>query len=974
MPSLSFIYPEVLWFLLLGVPLWWLALSLPRRLAPWQFWSSLVLRTVLLLALILSLAGTQIVQPVRNLTTIFLLDGSDSISPSMRGQAEAFIQAALQQMPEGDQAALVVFGDQALVERAPSSLTTLGALTSIPSPSRTNLEQAIELGLALLPADTQKRLVLLSDGGENSGNAQTAARLAAARDVPLDVVDLSGAGSSNEVLIARLDAPSRVRDGQEIDLTAIVESSVPQSARLRVLADQEVMAERDVQLTAGVNEFHFTVPANGQGFRRYRVQIDPSTDERVQNNEAATLIQVQGPPRVLLVASDPTESKPLHDALRAANVTAEVVQPMAMPTDLAGLTAYDAVVLVNVPARTLPVAAMAALPIYVRDLGKGLVMVGGTESYGVGGYGRTPLEEALPVYMDVRDREERPDLALVFVIDKSGSMDDCHCSDPDRRSAQFQQGGERKVDIAKEAVIQASALLGPQDTLGIIAFDNGAHWVLPATQGASTDQVVEAVSNVEPRGTTNVRAGLQAAETMLQQTDARIKHVILLTDGWGHGGDNVDIAERMREQGMTLTVVAAGSGSATYLENLANTGGGRYYPSQTMEDVPQIFLQETITAVGNYIIEQPEVPALAGDSPIMHGLESGVPQLYGYNGTTIKETARTVLLSSDDSPLLAQWQYGLGRSIAWTSDLKGKWGRDWISWAQFPRFAAQLLGWVLPVRSGQGITTDLQVSGSVTNIRVQAENDPTLPRAGMVLTATLVASDGSTIEVPLTQVAPGDYRGRVASPEPGTYLVQVAGEAAGRAVVQEVVGLVVPYSPEYRPDQSNPALLSDLAALTGGRVLSEPAEAFAPGEGVVRRAQEIALPLLLLALLFLPFDIALRRMLIRRSDLGAVGTWLQARLPQRTRPAAPANATLDRLAQAKRRASHFEQREHSAIARPTPPAEPRGATREPPPAAPERPAAPSNPPPQPPPTAEIDPLERLREAKERARRRARGEE
>jgi uncharacterized membrane protein len=989
MPSLSFVYPEALWLLLLLIPLIGLPFVVPRRLAPWQFWGSATLRAILLLALILSIAGTQLVQPVSHLTTVFLIDSSDSISPSARGQAETFVQAALQQLPEDDQAAIVVFGDQALVERAPSSLAALGQLNSAPVAARTNIEQAIELGLALLPADTQKRLVLLSDGGENTGTAMAAARLAAARDVPIAVVDLGGTSLGDEVLVADLDAPSSVRDGQEIDLTAVIESNTAQSARLRVFADQSVVGDETVNLQVGRNEFHFTVPAKGQGFQRYRLQVEPTSDVRVQNNEAAALIEIQGPPRVLLVTTEQGEAIPLRDGLQAANITAEISQPDAIPTDLAGLSAYDSVVLINVPARALPVQAMAALPIYVRDLGKGLVMIGGEESYGVGGYGRTPIEEAMPVYMDVRDREERPDLALVFVIDKSGSMDACHCSDPDRRDSQFRQGGERKVDIAKEAIVQASALLRPQDTLGVVAFDDGADWVLPATKDAQLDQVADAVSNIEPRGSTNVRAGLQAAETMLQETDARIKHVILLTDGWGHGGDNLDAANRMREQGVTLTVVAAGSGSATYLENLATTGGGRYYPSQTMSDVPQIFLQETIAAVGNYIIEQVVSPTLIGDSPIMHGFDAGIPRLYGYNGTTIKETARNILITADESPLLSQWQYGLGRSIAWTSDMKGKWGRDWVSWSQFPRFASQLVGWVLPVRSGQNVVTELQVEGSETAIRVQIDEEPGRAHNNLALTATLVDNDGAKTAVQLNQVAPGDYRGRLASPAPGTYLVQIAGEDGGRAALQEVAGLVVPYSPEYGHDQDNPNLLAEIAQATGGTALTEPEEVFAPLQQSVRSAQEIALPLLLLALLLLPLDIAVRRLMLRRRDFASVGAWTQSRLARN--PAAPvaADPSLNRLAEAKRRATRSgkqppasssqraesEQRKPQAAGH-----EPQAPSREPqttkqtaPSSKPEA-RPPTSPPQRPASDDPIERLERLRQAKERARRRARGEE
>jgi Mg-chelatase subunit ChlD len=952
MPRLSFIYPEMLSLLAAVALLWAIAFLPPRRLTPVRFWSSLALRTAIALALVLAVAGAQLVLPVDRLATVFLLDGSDSLPPSTRAQAETFIQEALQQMPEGDRAAVVVFGGNALVERAPSEEQRLGRISSVPVATRTNIEEAIQLGLALFPADAEKRLVLLSDGGENEGHAEEAARLAAARGVPVDIVDLAVTNGDAEALVGRLEAPASVREGQQAVVKTTVESTVAQGATVRLLGDGGVLSEERVQLQPGPNEVQFAVTVSGTGFQRFRVQVEPERDGRAQNNEAAALIQVQGPPRVLLVAVERADAVPLSNALEATNMVPEILSPDVMPADLAGLSAYETVILVNTPARDLPVGAMAALPAYVRDLGKGLLMIGGEESFGVGGYGRTPIEEALPVYMDVRDREERPDLAMVFVIDKSGSMDACHCASPDRGSAQLQSTGERKVDIAKEAVAQAASLLGPQDTLGVVSFDSRAVQTLPPTEGATVDQVVEAMADVEPRGSTNVRAGLLEAETLLAGVDARIKHVVLLTDGWGSGGDQSDIAERLRAQGVTLTVVAAGGGSADYLERLAQAGGGRYYPVTDMADVPQIFVQETITTVGNYIVERPFTPVAIGESPVLAGI-GGLPQLYGFNGSTVKESARTVLETDDEQALLATWQYGLGRSAAWLSDTKGKWAADWLAWEGFPRFAGQLVGAVLPVQGGQEINTEVTVAGGETVVRLSTGEE----QQNLNVTATLIGTDGSRREVPLQQVGPDAYQGRLESPSPGTYLVQISGAQADRVVLQETAGLVVPYSPEYRGAQANPALLASLAALTGGATLASAADAFAPVESDVTRAQEIGLPLLLLALLLLPLDIAMRRLMLRRSDFGAARTWAAARAarPARAPAPAPADQTLERLAGAKQRAGA------------------RIAGKEPPAPAPPRNAPEGTPPPAPPPAPD-DPLERLRAAKERARKRAAGEE
>ena len=416
------------------------------------------------------------------------------------------------------------------------------------------------------------------------------------------------------------------------------------------------------------------------------------------------------------------------------------------------------------------------------------------------------------------------------------------------------------------------------------------------------------------------------AQEALQRADARIKHVILLTDGWSGGGDNLDVAQQMRAQGITLSVVAAGGGSADYLKQVADAGGGRYYPIQNIEDVPQIFVQETTTAVGNYLIEEPFTPRYAGPSPILEQLDQGLPPLYGYNGTTLKQSATTVLAGADDAPVLAQWQYGIGRAVAWTSDFKGKWGKDWINWTAFPRFAAQLIGWTLPSAAGDGVETNIRTEGTRTIIDVKLTDADSKPRNGLQIGANVVGANAFAQETSLTQVAPGQYRASITSPIQGTYVIQIAGAQDGRVVVQSAVGMVVPYSAEYRQGQRNPELLAALAHSTGGTKLEQPADAFAHNLAPVYSAREIALPLLLLALLLLPLDIGVRRLMLRRGDVGAATTWL------RTARFAPETPATDRLRQRDSRAKN--------------PA--RGAPAE--------------------------QIERLRAAKARARRKARGEE
>ncbi|MEO7910683.1 MAG: VWA domain-containing protein [Roseiflexaceae bacterium] len=863
---LSFVTPVALWLLLVLIPLWGLAYATARLRAAAGLWASLLIRSALISALVLAIAGARLVRPTSDLTTVFLLDRSESIDAVARGRAEAFVRAALGAQQLGDRAAVVTFGANALVERPPSDQQAFDGVTTTPLAAGTNIQEAVQLGLALLPAETNKRLVLLSDGGQNAGDAVAAAQLAAARNVPLSYVDISLAVGAAEVQLSDLHAPASVRTGQSLELVVTVESTVAQSARLRVFGDDQVISEQDVALQPGPNRFSVTAKAGVVGVRHYRAEITPQGDTHAENNVSEALVRVDGPPRVLLVIGITGEGKNLYDALGAANIQVERITPDALPTDLNALSAYDAVVLINVPAQALPPQAMIVLPTYVHDLGKGLIMIGGSQSFGLGNYTQTPIEQALPVSMDAPTSQERPDVALIFVLDKSSSMQACHCRGPNRETdGYYDHEGRTKLEIGKDAVVHSVAVLDKRDVVGVVAFDGSVQWAFQPQAQAEENVVKDAIAPLMPDGhQTNVGLGLLAAEDALSKINAKIKHVVVMTDGWSKGDDPMAIAQRMYAQNITLTVVAEGTGAAPYLQQLAAAGGGRFLPVENMEDAVQIFVRETQTVASKFAVEHPFTPAYSAASPILSGLENGLPPLYGYNGTTPKQTATVALADADGSPVLAQWQYGLGRTVAWASDAQGHWARDWVNWPEFPRFAAQLIGWVLPNVSGSGLQTDLQSQAQRTDIAVTALDAAGQPRVGLDMRAVLVNPDGSEQAVPLASQAPGVYGGSLANPPPGSYMLQIVGTQSGQVVTQDSAALVVPYSPEYRIGQANPALLEQLARDTGGMELEQPANAFARVDQDVGAAREIALPLLLLALILLPIDIIVRRLLVVR--------------------------------------------------------------------------------------------------------------
>lgn len=910
--SLSFVYPQYLW-LFLTLPLFFgLAWISPLRAHRGRFWASSTARLVVLTALILALAGIQVRLNSNLITTVFVLDASDSLTPEQRALGEAYIRNAIADMKADQNAAIVVFGEEAMVDRLPSDSTQLLEITTVPVTSRTDIASALQLAQAILPDEGSRRIVLLSDGRENLGRAIEQSELAAANQIEVSYVPLGHENGRSEVYLESLVSPGEIRRGQEFNLSGEVVSTGISDAELRLFANDRLVKTVELRLLPGSN--HFEIPikaedylANGQdagSLLRFKAQAVADLDELLQNNLASSFTIVRGKPSVLIVEDQPGDGQNIAAALDAAGMVPVTVSPHEMPNALDKLADYESILLVGVPAGSLPEGVMNTLQVYVRDLGKGLVMVGGPESFGAGGYLRTPLEKALPVDMDVRDKEIQSNLALVLAVDKSGSMGRCHCDNPDLNQTYTPQlTGQAKVDIAKEAVMRASAALSEQDLLGVLAFDTQPRWAVDL--GPLVDQVdlENSISAFQAEGQTNLQAGIMAAYNALQKVQARRKHIILMTDGWVRTGELNSLAQEMRDQGITLSIVAAGEGSAEYLSSLATLGGGAFYPATNIQNVPDIFLKETIQSVGEYVIEEPFFPIQSAPSAVMRGLDpSTMPPLLGYNGTSAKKTARLDLITPRGDPLLASWQYGLGRTAIWTSDLKGQWAARWLGWDGFPRFVSQLVGWTLPADKAEGLSIEAALRDNEAIISVEAANPDGSPRNFLSGSVSLIDPDYNQKELAIKQVGSGKYEARSQVSMPGVYLVRVGINDGDQSLGQSTLGLVVPYSPEYKTSGVDRALLSQLAFITGGRELAESADAFVQNLPSIPSTREIWLPLLILAALLFPIDVGVRRLTLRRKDLSQAADWVKSALPTSSRQTrAPQPRLLSNLFEARQR-------------------------------------------------------------------------
>jgi uncharacterized membrane protein len=947
-----------------------------RRLA-------LLVRAVVLACLVLALAGLRLVLPVDRLATVYVVDLSDSVGTAGREDALAWLRESLTVMPEGDVAGIVGFGRAALVERLPQEVREIDRIASTPVRSATDIGAALRLASALFPDDAQKRIVLLSDGNDTTGSGQTEAALAAARGVQIETRAI-GLGAANEVVVERLTTPSTAKIGEEIEASVDITSTVAQPATVRLFADGGQVAERPVDLAVGSTRVTFLVKPTETGFHTFRALVEAGRDTFSQNNRADSDTIVNGEPRVLVLAGDEKVATELVAALRLEHQTVDSLIPEQLPTSLDGLLAWDSIVLVDVSRLRLSDAQLSGIQQYVRDFGRGLVMIGGPKSYGAGGYTDTPVEESLPVDMGVKDQQKQPDVALVVVIDKSGSMDACHCNTFNGGQGGPGSGiaGVRKVDIGKEAILRAAAAMSVRDQLGVVAFDESAHWVVQTQPLGGISDLRGAIGGIQPLGQTNIFAGLDQAVKSLEGTTASRRHIILLTDGWSTSGQYDAILAQMKADGITLSTVGAGGGANPFLADLARKGGGRFYPAVDPASIPDIFLKETQQVAGQQIVEETFHPILTSQSPILRGIDA-LPQLLGYNGTTAKAAAQTVLVTPRDDPLLAQWQYGLGRSVAWTSDSTGRWAKGWIGWTGFSKFFSQLVSWTFPGEETGGIEATFVTEGNATKLRVESVAEDGSPRDFYSTAVAITTPDLTAKAIGLSQVAPGVYEAPLGEIDPGAYVIRVSQTRPGSTPLGRTLGLVAPTPAEYRVLGTNEAFLATLRSATAGRAIETAAEPWIHDLRANSSSTDLWPTLLILALLLWPLDIALRRVSVGRRELADARRWLSGgwrrSVAPRTTEVAGMLAARDRAAGTAARAALLRRDDGGAEARgpggPSVAAPVRPAPASAPVAAQTPQHAAPGPAPTParsaaaPPLEESDTLSRLREAKRRSRER-----
>lgn len=833
----------------------------------WRF--GLAARGVIVGLIVLALVDPPITRSSDDVTTVFVVDVSESMGPSALEEARAWTEAALTDAG-GSQWAVVEFGSDARVG-TPIGQDEYRRARGVETDA-TNVARGLRLGESVLTGETRQRLVLVSDGRANTGDLQAEIDRLKTLGVIVDVRTISGS-AINDAAIAGLDMPSAVNEGESFEVVIEVLSTISAEATVTLEDEDGPISDRQVALDPGPNYVTFTVEAGEPGLQQFTARVSLDGDVVDENNVHRAGVEVRGPASVVIVEGEEDGGMILQEALESRGLVVERVAVDDMP-GLQELSVHRAAILVDVSARDLSDEKVATLDTFVSDLGRGLTVVGGTHSYGLGGYRDTPLEALLPVDAEPPDTQREAEVAEVLLIDTSESMGACHCNE---NGMEMSEGGVSKTDISKAAAVRAIEALGSNDEIGVLAFSETTRWAVPLQEFPDRETINSGISSLRPLGSTRIVPALREAVDELLASDKELKHIILFTDGFTSeleigaefvgepfAEDLVAAVEEAAAQGVTVSVVGTGEGAIPALEEVAEVGNGRFYPGRDLDEIPEIFVKEARLASRSYINEGEYFPVVTSTAAAVRDIASS-PAILGYVATAPKPTADVQLQIGEMSdPLLASWRVGLGKVTAWTSDGGDKWGAAWAGWEGFSDFWSDLVRDTFPLSGSEGQRIDASIADELLTVTLEgAEEWP----AGTEPVARVSYPDGTSSEIRLDRVSDFEFEAVTPARQGGTYAVGISIETPGGETAVLSTLATRSFAAEFLPGEPDADLMASISSSTGGRGEIEASQAFDP-EGLPAGVTEKHYRwwFLLVAALLWPIDAALRRLRVSRRE------------------------------------------------------------------------------------------------------------
>jgi Mg-chelatase subunit ChlD len=790
-----------------------------------------VLRYATLALVALALADPRLsVRDARN-NVVFVVDRSASVTRSTSDRdVRSAIDAVVADHPEWSYG-VVSFARTSDVDTPLGGTPAASAIR--PDPTGSDGVSGVRLALSLVPPGGANQLVILSDGRFSSDPiaAVTAAQLAS---VPVSAIPLGGP-RPDDARLSGFEGPQEVSVGRPAAFVARVASDAPGQATLALYRGGRLVEARDVELSGSLDSFAFSDATAEAGFYEYRVVVKREGDSVPENDARSLIVRTIDHPSVLLV--DVRGDSALPELLRSVGV--DFVRAPSIPP-LAELSDYRQLIYAGQALQDLTGRQVDGLTQFVRNLGGGLLVVQGDRE--VRGFEAGPIESLLPVSFSVPEKGRSPSMAIVYLLDRSSSMKE--------------MAGDRvKIKVLREATV-ASLLLLPSDTLvGIVAFYDRYDWIFPLQRLGDGTGAYRAVAALDAYGGTDVYYPLDDALNQLIAADARVKHVLLVSDGQTAeaGRDYPQLLQKLGAHAdITLSAIAVSRNpNVPFLQKLVDQGRGALYYASDFTTLPQVTVQVTQRLTRSRFINADT--AVEVSTGALTGLGE-VPSVQGYVLTYPRSAASTLLWAGPD-PLLSTWRTGLGSVTVLNVDLAGAWSRAWLAWSGMPRLFADILETTSPlVTATAGIAPRVDVRPSTTTVLLDAHT----PAGGfddfLELSGTLIPTE-ERVDAP--QVAPGLYRLRFPTPAEGAYALLVQERGGARSVS---VPFSVPYSPEYEKFGIDREALAELARATGGSLLDEEAGGLEPVRSSRAQRETPLFPALLgLALALFLLDLGIRR-------------------------------------------------------------------------------------------------------------------
>lgn len=841
---IGFQRPELLLLLLPAAWLWWTTRD--RDLG------TRVVRALALTLLVFALASPYLSQRSPGHDLVIVVDRSRSMTAAANASARELIALSEDQRKEGDRVGIVTFGARAAIERPPLPEAVFDEYTRDVLADGSNLAEALEVALELIPEQRSGSILLISDGELRGRDALPVARRAFGRDVRVDVRPYPRPGHA-DLAILRIELPDVAALGEPFQFSAWVESSDRVSVQFRLLRDGVVLSEGERVFDEGYSRLVFRDLVSEVGVATYELEVIGVEDRIPENNRARGALRVDGPRALLVVNHDGAEDS-LVRALRRSGLRVDIAAPETAPIDRLGLEAYRGVVLENVAADRLGVR-MRDIARFVNERGGGLLVTGGQASFGIGGYYLSPLDPVLPVSMELRKEQRKQGMALAIAMDRSGSMG-------------MAAGGGTKMDLANLGAAAAIELLSEIDSIAVIAVDTEADVVQAMTRISDPDALKQRVRHIAPGGGgIYVRNALEAAAIQLEKAPQLSKHITLFSDAADSEQQEgcTKLVSDLANAGVSLSVIALGTQSdadADFLQQIATLGGGEIYFTTQAGELPRLFAHDTLTASRATFVDQPTSVSVLPD---LYGLGEltidAIPALGGYNLTYLREGAIAGAVTTDDfhAPIFAFRHSELGRSAAFTGQVGGTFGQSLPAWDGFAPFFVTVSRWLLGQDPPDALFPSVTREGREAVIRVEFDPDAPLAPDASALEALLGLENGRTLRRSFERISEGSFEARFPLDSEGIALPSVMIDAQRSLALAP---LALPYSPEFEPS-SDPAagerLLRQLAAESGG--------AIAPATNTLFRVQHIGrgwLPitrqLLIAALICVLIEIAFRRL------------------------------------------------------------------------------------------------------------------